>query len=108
MADLSVPQLDKVIHHLSDAAPVRCADDVDGAAGHASTNDDNRRSSCQLRDAVVVALGPERTLVRQRIDQRGPVGALVGVLMRGLTRRYLALESAGLKARCEHQVAPPA
>jgi uncharacterized membrane protein len=56
----------------------------------------------------VVALGPERTLVRQRIDQRGPVGTLVGVFMRGMTRRYLALEAEGLKARCEQQVAPPA
>ncbi|MBA2282510.1 MAG: SRPBCC family protein [Actinomycetota bacterium] len=50
------------------------------------------------------------TLVRQRIDQRGPVGVLVGVLMRRLTRRYLALESAGLKARSEQhrQGASPA
>jgi uncharacterized protein YndB with AHSA1/START domain len=42
-----------------------------------------------------------RTLVRQRIDQRGPVGVAVGVLMRGLTKRYLDLEARGLEARSE-------
>jgi uncharacterized membrane protein len=42
-----------------------------------------------------------RTLVRQRIDQRGPIGAAVGRLTRGLTRRYLDLEGAGLKATSE-------
>jgi uncharacterized membrane protein len=49
----------------------------------------------------VVALGPDRTLVRQRIDQRGPLGVVVGRLTRRLTRRYLDLEGRGLKARCE-------
>jgi uncharacterized membrane protein len=49
----------------------------------------------------VVAQGDERTLVRQRLEQRGPVGALVGLLMRGLTKRYLELEARGLKARSE-------
>jgi uncharacterized membrane protein len=49
----------------------------------------------------VVPLAPDRTLVRQRIDQRGPVGVAVGVLMRRLTRRYLDLEGRGLKARSE-------
>ncbi len=49
----------------------------------------------------VVALGPDRTRVRQVIDQRGPLGALVGLLMRRLTRRYLDLEAAGLKAASE-------
>lgn len=51
----------------------------------------------------VVARGDGRTLVRQRIDQRGPVGVLVGVLMRGMTKRYLELEAQGLKARSEEQ-----
>jgi ligand-binding SRPBCC domain-containing protein len=44
-----------------------------------------------------------RTLVRQQIDQRGPIGALVGLLMRRMTKRYLELEAAGLKARSEQR-----
>jgi uncharacterized membrane protein len=46
-------------------------------------------------------LSDVRTLVRQTLDQRGPIGALVGRLMRGTTRRYLAMEAQGLKARSE-------
>ena len=52
-----------------------------------------------------------KTLVRQRMDQRGPVGVVVGVLMRRLTRRYLELEAGGLKAVSEqraHRSAPTA
>jgi uncharacterized protein YndB with AHSA1/START domain len=49
----------------------------------------------------VIAQGNDHTHVRQRIDQRGPIGVLVGVLMVRLTKRYLALEAAGLKARSE-------
>ncbi|MEE3064028.1 MAG: SRPBCC family protein [Actinomycetota bacterium] len=39
------------------------------------------------------------TLVRQQLDQRGPLGALVGRLTATKTRRFLALEGSGLK-RC--------
>lgn len=46
-------------------------------------------------------LGGGRTLVAQRIDQRGPLGTLVGVLMKRLTVRYLELEAQGLKATAE-------
>jgi uncharacterized membrane protein len=49
----------------------------------------------------VVARDADSTLVRQRIDQRGPVGVVVGLIMRGLTRRYLDLEAQGLKSRSE-------
>jgi|SRR4051812_10966873 uncharacterized protein YndB with AHSA1/START domain len=49
----------------------------------------------------VVAQGPGRTLVRQRIEQRGPLGVVVGLLTRRLTRRYLDLEARGLKGRSE-------
>ena len=45
----------------------------------------------------------ERTLVRQRIDQRGPVGEAVGMVMRRLTRRYLDLEAQGLKGAVEQR-----
>jgi uncharacterized protein YndB with AHSA1/START domain len=44
-----------------------------------------------------------RTLVRQRIEQRGPIGVVVGALTRRLTARYLELEAQGLKARSEQQ-----
>lgn len=51
-----------------------------------------------------------RTLVEQRIDQRGPGGVIVGVLMRRMTKRYLAMEAAGLKAcseeRRRHRASP--
>jgi uncharacterized membrane protein len=45
----------------------------------------------------------ENTRVRQRIEQRGPVGVLVGVMMLRLTKRYLRLEAQGLQARSEEQ-----
>lgn len=49
----------------------------------------------------VTALSADRTRVDQQIDQRGPVGTLVGLFMRPMTRRYLDLEAEGLKARSE-------
>ena len=42
-----------------------------------------------------------RTLVRQQLDQRGALGALVGRLMVKKTKRFLELEAHGLKARSE-------
>jgi uncharacterized membrane protein len=42
-----------------------------------------------------------RTLVRQELDQSGVLGALTGRLMVKKTKRFLALEAQGLKARSE-------
>ena len=48
----------------------------------------------------VLAQGDSRSLVSQRIEHRGPIGTLTGVVLLPLTRRYLRLEAQGLKARC--------
>ncbi len=49
----------------------------------------------------VTAQSGSRTLVRQQLDQRGVLGALVGRLMVKKTKRFLELEAQGLKARSE-------
>ena len=51
----------------------------------------------------VLARPGGNTLVRQRLDQRGAAGALIGRLMHGMTKRYLELEAQGLKARSEQR-----
>jgi uncharacterized protein YndB with AHSA1/START domain len=56
-----------------------------------------------LASHEVIPQGADRALVRQRIDQRGPVGVAVGVLMRRLTRRYLELEAQGLRSSSEER-----
>jgi uncharacterized membrane protein len=38
---------------------------------------------------------------RSILEQHGPLGLIIGTVYAGLIRRYLAMESAGLKARCE-------
>jgi uncharacterized membrane protein len=49
----------------------------------------------------VTGLPGGRTLVRQELDQRGLLGALVGRLTVKRTKRYLSMEAKGLKARSE-------
>ncbi len=57
-------------------------------------------ASASARHDVIAQPGG-RTLVRQRLEQRGPLGALVARLMLTTTKRYLELEARGLKARSE-------
>ena len=52
----------------------------------------------------VEALPGGGSRVRLSVDQAGMLGSLVGRLYRGLTDRYLAMESAGLKACCESRL----
>lgn len=54
-----------------------------------------------IAEHTLTATGDGGTLVRQALDQRGPVGAIVGRLMLRTTRRYLEMEAQGLKARSE-------
>ena len=49
----------------------------------------------------VIAQPGGRTLVRQQLEQRGVLGALVGRMMLKKTKRFLELEAQGLKARSE-------
>lgn len=51
----------------------------------------------------VAAAGEGRTVVTSGVDQRGPLGVLVGLLTRRLTRRYLRMEAEGLKSRSEQR-----
>ncbi len=52
-------------------------------------------------------LTPSSTRVEQSIEHGGIVGVLVGRLTARLTRRYLAMEAAGLKTRVEGSAPPP-
>lgn len=40
--------------------------------------------------------------VRLSIDNEGPLGSVIGRLIAGITRRYMAMEAEGLKARSEN------
>lgn len=56
-----------------------------------------------LTEAVhrLTPTGADRVTATLIVRQSGPLGTVVGLLMARLTRRYLQLEAAGIKRRCE-------
>jgi uncharacterized protein YndB with AHSA1/START domain len=90
--EIKQPRLPKVVWEVTELDP-----------GHSWTWRQRSLGSKVSATHEVVPQDAGRTVVRQRIDQRGPLGVVVGVLMRRLTRRYLYLEGQGLKARSEER-----
>jgi uncharacterized membrane protein len=90
--EIKQPRLPKVVWEVTDLTP-----------GSSWTWRQRSLGATTLATHVVTAQGPNRTLVEQRIDQRGPLGIIMGGLMRRLTRRYLGIEAEGLKARSEQR-----
>jgi uncharacterized membrane protein len=87
---ISQPRLPRVVWEVTDVVP-----------GVSWTWRQRSFGATTMAVHEIVDQGSVPTLVRQRIDQRGPIGVAVGVLMRRMTRRYLGLEGAGLKVRSE-------
>lgn len=84
------PRLSKLVWQVTEVEPGSSWTWVQRAPGASTT---------ARHDVIPQPSG--RTLVRQRLDQRGPLGALVARLMGPMTKRYLKLEAQGLKARSE-------
>jgi uncharacterized membrane protein len=49
----------------------------------------------------ITATGNGAVTARLDLDQRGPLGWLIGTVYGRMTRRYIGMEAAGLKARSE-------
>ena len=81
--EIKQPRMPKLVWEVTDVAPGKSWTWVQRSPG-----------GLTVASHDVTAISANRTRVRQQIDQRGPVGALVGLLMRRMTRRYLELESA--------------
>jgi uncharacterized membrane protein len=56
--------------------------------------------ACTEASHVLTRVG-DRTIAEQSITWSGPLGRLAALVWRSLTRRYLAIEAAGLKQRTE-------
>jgi uncharacterized protein YndB with AHSA1/START domain len=90
--EIKQPRLPKLVWQVTDVDP-----------GHSWTWRVYSFGSTTTGVHEVTATGPATTVVRQRIEQRGPLGAVVALLMRSLTKRYLRLEGEGLAARSEQR-----
>jgi uncharacterized membrane protein len=90
--EIKQPRMPKLVWEVTDVTPGASWTWVQRSAG-----------GLTVARHEVIPESDRRTRVRQELDQRGPVGALVGLFMRGMTRRYLALEADGLKARSEQR-----
>jgi uncharacterized protein YndB with AHSA1/START domain len=55
--------------------------------------------SLAVGEHEITPTGDATCEVRLMLDQTGPLGSLVGLLYRGLTRRYVEMEAKGLAAR---------
>ncbi len=88
--EIKQPRMPKLVWEVTDVTPGRAWTWVQRSPGGLTV------ASHEVRP-----LGGGRARVHQQIDQRGPAGALIGLLMRRMTRRYLDLEAAGLKTRSE-------
>jgi uncharacterized membrane protein len=84
------PRFPALVWEVTDLAPGRAWTWVQRSPGGTTT-----------AEHEVLETGATSTTVRQRIDQGGPIGTLVGLLTRGLTPRYMDQEAQGLKARSE-------
>ena len=89
-ARIRQPRLPVAVWEVTDLVPGRSFTWVARGPGILTTGTHQVTSTHDGRATVVAIL-----------EQAGPLGPLVGLLTRGLTRRYLETEVRGLKARCE-------
>jgi uncharacterized protein YndB with AHSA1/START domain len=88
--EIKQPRMPKLVWQVTEVTP-----------GAAWTWEQRSPGGLTVASHEVTPISDGRTRVRQWIDQGGPGGILVGLLMRRMTRRYLDLEATGLKARSE-------
>ncbi len=90
--EIKQPRFPKLVWEVTDATP-----------GSSWTWTQRSLGGTTLASHEVTERDDGGTLVHQSIDQRGPIGSLIGRVMRSLTRRYLDLEAQGLKTRSEQR-----